>query len=123
MKSFFKNSIIAILLVVIIALAVVGCEFGVEDTTHTHQYTEETTKAPSCEEKGEKTFTCSCGDTYTEEIEALSHTEVVDAAVSPTCENAGLTEGKHCSVCGEVLVAQETVAALGTPAIAAESRI
>ena len=44
---------------------------------------------------------------------SLGHTEVVDAAVAPTCTATGLTEGKYCSVCNEVLVAQETVAALG----------
>ncbi|MBQ4562791.1 MAG: hypothetical protein IJA55_10735, partial [Clostridia bacterium] len=35
------------------------------------------------------------------------------AAVAPTCTETGLTEGKHCSVCGEVLIAQEVVDALG----------
>ena len=38
---------------------------------------------------------------------------MVDKAVDPTCETPGLTEGKHCSVCNEVLVAQEEVKALG----------
>ena len=41
------------------------------------------------------------------------HTEVVDAAVAATCTEKGKTEGKHCSVCNEVLVAQEEVAAKG----------
>ena len=44
---------------------------------------------------------------------ALGHAEVTDAAVAPTCTTAGKTEGKHCSRCNEVFVAQTTVAALG----------
>ena len=110
-NSFVKNTLIAILLVALVGLMVIGCE--VEDTSHTHEYTEVVTKAPTCTEQGVNTFTCSCGDSYTEALEMLPHTEVVDAAVAPGCENTGLTEGKHCSTCNKVLVAQETVAALG----------
>ncbi len=45
--------------------------------------------------------------------EKLPHTPVTDAAVAAGCETTGLTEGSHCDVCGEVLVAQEEVPALG----------
>ena len=42
-------------------------------------------------------------------IAKKAHTEVVDSAVAPTCTETGLTEGKHCSVCNEVIVAQKIV--------------
>ena len=41
------------------------------------------------------------------------HSPVTDPALSPTCTDDGITEGSHCSVCNTILVAQETVAALG----------
>ena len=37
------------------------------------------------------------------------HNIVTDPAVAPTCTVTGLTEGKHCSKCGEVFVKQEVV--------------
>ena len=40
---------------------------------HTHKYVESITKEPTCTEEGEKTYTCDCGDTYTEKIPAKGH--------------------------------------------------
>ncbi len=73
------------------------------------------TKEATCTEAGELTYTCRNDEshTYTEEIPATGHTEVTDAAVEPTCTETGLTEGSHCSVCGEIIIAQEEIPALG----------
>ncbi len=72
------------------------------------------TTDPTCTTEGVKTFTCSaCGDTYTEKVDATGHTEEAIPAVDATCEDTGLTAGVKCSVCGEILTAQETVPALG----------
>lgn len=46
-------------------------------------------------------------------LTATGHTEEIVEAVMPTCTESGLSEGKHCSVCKEILLAQETVPALG----------
>lgn len=40
---------------------------------HEHSYVETITKEPTCTEAGEKTYTCDCGDSYTEEIPAKGH--------------------------------------------------
>ena len=42
-----------------------------------------------------------------------NHTVVEDPEVPATCTTAGLTAGKHCSVCNEILKAQTEIPALG----------
>ena len=63
-----------------------------------HTWTDATCTSPE---------TCSvCNDT---KGEALGHTLVIDNAVAPTCIEAGLTEGSHCSVCNKIVKEQEIV--------------
>ncbi|MCR5395526.1 MAG: hypothetical protein K6E86_09035 [Bacteroidales bacterium] len=78
-----------------------------------HQYTEYMTRVPTCTSGAKYVSACiHCGEERTPSfnVEALGHDTIVDAAVAATCWRTGLTQGSHCGRCGEVLVAQDTVA-------------
>ena len=96
------------LLVLAVSVLLTACEF-----LHTHQYGEWTvTKAATCTEVGSKTRTCSCGDEEIEEILPLGHKEEIIEGKAATCTSPGLTDGKSCKNCGEILVEQEEIPAL-----------
>ena len=95
------------------------CECGEYEEIETypalgHDYSSVVTD-PTCKDKGYTTHTCTrCNANYVDSyIDATGHTEVVDEAVEATCTTTGLTEGKHCSTCNDVLIEQEVVPALG----------
>ena len=84
------------------------------DTPHVHSYGDWNVTTPaSCEAAGVQERTCGCGDKQTEAIPAKGHTEVTDPAEAATCTIPGKTEGKHCSVCDEVITAQTEIPAKG----------
>lgn len=56
----------------------------IDDLIHTHSYTAAVTTAATCETPGVRTYTCLCGNSYTEEIPAAGH-DYIDGV---------------CSVCG-----------------------
>ena len=75
---------------------------------HAYHSTIETPAA--CTEDGVVRYTCEvCGESFTQAIPARGHVTVVEPAVEATCRSEGRTEGAYCSVCGEVLSAQETI--------------
>lgn len=61
-------------------------------TAHTHSYTSAVTKQPTCAATGVRTYTCSCGKSYTETIAATGNHSYMPA----TC-----TTPQTCSVCGQ----------------------
>lgn len=67
------------------------------DLSHEHSYTE-TVKEATCTEDGLKTFTCSCGRSYTEKIPATGH-RFETVVVEPTCISIGY-ETSTCKNCG-----------------------
>lgn len=90
---------------------------------HTHIMTATAAKAATCTENGniaywycsscEKYFTDKDGNNVVSQadtvIKAKGHTIVIDAAVDPTYDKTGLTEGSHCSTCKTVLKKQEVI--------------
>ena len=80
-----------------------------------HRWNEgEITTAPTCENAGVKTYTCTvCNATKTEAIDATGHTPVEVAEQPATCTEAGHKAGTKCSVCKAILSGMEEIPATG----------
>lgn len=67
---------------------------------HTHSYTGKVTKAATCTTAGVKTYTCSCGNSYTESIPATGHSyDGGTVTAQATCTATGV-KTYTCTKCG-----------------------
>ena len=82
--------------------AVMSVEAEVE-APHEHTYAETVTTEPTCETDGEATYTCECGDSYTEPIATQGHvfenytsnndaTFTADGTETAKCNNCEVTD-------------------------------
>lgn len=92
--------------------------------SHTMEYVPY--QAPTCDQEGtvahyycvtcEKYYNDDDGTTEINQnstvLAAKGHTSVTDPYVAPTYTKPGWTEGSHCSVCNEVLIAQDEIPVL-----------
>ena len=88
--------------------------FTVEAKSHNPVGDWYTIKNPTCKEEGLRHRICSvCGESGETEVlpKTTNHNKVIDPSVAPTYTEPGLTAGAHCSICGEVLIAQTVIPA------------
>ena len=98
-----KRIILLLSVFFVLVLTLASCDIIFNSDQHEHTWREATCTAPK---------TCTiCGAT---EGEALGHTERIVLGKAPTCTEIGYTEGKLCTVCNEVIVAQEEIPASHT---------
>ena len=101
--------------------------YGAAEINHIHNMVKTNAKEATCTEPGNKEYwTCSeCNKSFSDnvgqneinvkdyQIAALGHRSVSVPSIAATCTKTGLTEGSRCSVCGNVIKAQETIPATG----------
>ena len=80
-------------------------EYGIpyDILEHTHSYTSKVTKPATCTENGVKTYTCECGDSYTETIPAAGHISSDWIIDKNAAINVKGSKHKECTVCKTVL--------------------
>ncbi len=81
----------------------------VDYTAHKHSYEQTVTLAPTHISEGVMTYSCSCGDSYTEDIGVIEQHSYNASIVKPTCTQNGYTE--YTCQCGDTYT--ETIPTTG----------
>ncbi|MBO5292489.1 MAG: SH3 domain-containing protein [Lachnospiraceae bacterium] len=71
------------------------------EAPHEHIYTEAITTEAACTSDGLKTFTCECGDSYTETIAATGHSFENYISNNDATDTTDGTETAQCNFCNE----------------------
>ena len=109
-----KILLLTLAVVLLNLIAISACEG--EPHVHESFTNEKVLVAPTCLTDGTGSHVCvDCEETIEFVIPKLGHTEVIDQGKAPTCTADGISEGKHCSVCNTILIAQEVLPARHTP--------
>ena len=99
-----KSILLMVVVLLAVLLACTSCSVIAQHllgmNQHEHSWTEATCTSPK-----------TCATCNEIEGEPLGHTEEIIPGKDATCLEAGLTEGKKCSVCGEILVEQQQISA------------
>ncbi|MBQ3147289.1 MAG: hypothetical protein IJN25_09915 [Clostridia bacterium] len=116
------KKILILLLTALLLLGLTACGEDGSETTgstpeatkpHTHDYTGEVTTAATCDKEGVKTFTCACGDSYTEKIDATGeHTWGNWKTETEALIGRDGTQTRTCSACAAAESRRTTEGAL-----------
>ena len=106
-----KKVLLFLTLTVVILTCLVACNSKDE---HSHVFgVWSDIQTATCTEDGMKARYCYCGEKQTEIVSRSNHTIQVSAGKEATCTENGLTDGKVCTDCGEVISVQEEIPSKG----------
>ena len=132
MKKSFKLMTLCLILLSALSLCF-ACSPYSSNTSEPHEHVyvrnpsnEYIRTAATCTTKAVYYYSCEICGKYdinkTFEYGDFGHKLVIYKAVEPTCTESGMTEGRVCSVCNEVVAEQEIVPALGHDIVTYEGK-
>lgn len=99
------KKLLVLLLMLAMTVALASCDVQAtvnkllgKEEAHTHEYEKTVTDEPTCTAGGSALYTCSCGDSYTEELDELGHDMQKSAEVPANCSQYGYITYK-CTRC------------------------